>query len=148
MSTTAQLDALRRGEPARIVGIDVAVFEVDAGPDARTGLSARVNRGDETYEVGLADLAFARDSQLGIVVAAYRRWQGREPHDQYLATLFQPRVAAPSGAICTHCWPRSSKPAERSPSRPDASRASSRSGCDCRGEDRYVRVPPASAGRR
>jgi len=79
---TSAEQALRRGESARIVGIDVVVFDVDVGPDARTGLTARVKRGDETYEVGLADLVFQRDSQLGIVVSAYRRWQGRVPHDE------------------------------------------------------------------
>ena len=77
---TGAEEALRRGEPARIVGVDVAVFAVDVGPDARSGLTARVARGDKTYDVGLADLVFPRDSRLGVVVAAYCRWQGREPH--------------------------------------------------------------------
>ncbi len=72
-------DALQRGEPARIAGIEVNVFEVDSGPDARTGLTARVRRDDQTCEVALADLTFAADSQLGLIVAAYRRWQGRTP---------------------------------------------------------------------
>jgi hypothetical protein len=80
---TGAEEALGRGEPAQIVGIDVEVLAVDAGPDVRTGLTARVKRGDATYQVGLADLAFPEDSQLGIVVAAYRRWQGRGPRDQY-----------------------------------------------------------------
>ena len=31
------------------------------------------------YEVALADLTFAGGSQMGLVVAAYRRWQGRAP---------------------------------------------------------------------
>jgi hypothetical protein len=76
MTTTAQLDAL------------IDELTVDAyGDDEHltgflTGAEEALRRGDETYEVGLADLVFARDSQLGIVVAAYRRWQGREPHDQ------------------------------------------------------------------
>lgn len=48
------------------------------GPDARTGLIARVTRDGKTYEVALADLTFAPGSELGLVVAAYRRWQGRK----------------------------------------------------------------------
>jgi hypothetical protein len=56
---TGAEEALRRGEPARIVGVDVAVFAVDVGPDARSGLTARVARGDTTYEVGLAYLVFS-----------------------------------------------------------------------------------------
>jgi hypothetical protein len=70
-------EALGRGERAQLAGVQVEVTNVDAGPDARTGLTARVRRGDTTYEVALADLAFDAGSQLGLVVAAYRRWQGR-----------------------------------------------------------------------
>jgi hypothetical protein len=70
-------EALTRGEPATIVGVGVEVVKVDCGPDARTGLTARVRRAGAIYEVALADLAFASGSQLGLVVAAYRRWQGR-----------------------------------------------------------------------
>ncbi|MGI8778655.1 MAG: hypothetical protein ACR2L8_00535 [Solirubrobacteraceae bacterium] len=55
------------------------VIGVDPGPDARTGLTARVKRGGTVYEVALADLTFAGGSQMGLVVAAYRRWQGRAP---------------------------------------------------------------------
>jgi hypothetical protein len=33
---TGAEEALRRGEPARIVGVDVAVFDIDVGPDGRT----------------------------------------------------------------------------------------------------------------
>jgi len=33
----------------------------------------------QTYDVALADLTFDADSQLGRIVAAYRRWQGRTP---------------------------------------------------------------------
>jgi len=72
-------EALQGGEPASIVGVEVAVVKVDAGPDARTGLTARVQRDGQTYDVALADLTFAADSQLGRIVAAYRRWQGRKP---------------------------------------------------------------------
>ena len=72
-------EALQGGEPASIAGIEVEVVEVDSGPDARTGLTARVQRNGQTYDVALADLTFAADSQLGLIVAAYRRWQGRTP---------------------------------------------------------------------
>jgi len=70
-------EALQPGEPALLVGVEVNVFEIDSGPDARTGLTARVRRDDMAYDVALADLTFAADSQLGLIVAAYRRWQGR-----------------------------------------------------------------------
>ena len=70
-------EALVRGERATIAGVDVAVISVDCGPDARTGLTARVRRQGRGHEVALADLTFAADSELGVVVAAYRRWQGR-----------------------------------------------------------------------
>lgn len=72
-------EALRRDEPAWVVGVEVEVIKVDAGPDARTGLTARVQRDGQTYDVALADLTFAGGSQLGRIVAAYRRWQGRTP---------------------------------------------------------------------
>ncbi len=72
-------EALQGGEPASIVGVAVEVVVVDAGPDARTGLTARVQRDGQTYDVALADLPFDADSQLGRIVAAYRRWQGRTP---------------------------------------------------------------------
>ena len=70
-------EALVPGEPATIVGVQVNVATVDCGPDARTGLTARVRRDGAAYEVGLADLALAPGSALALVVAAYRRWQGR-----------------------------------------------------------------------
>lgn len=70
-------EALRGGERATIVGTDVEVTAVDCGPDARTGLLARVRRDGEIHEVALADLVFGAGSELGVVVAAYRRWQGR-----------------------------------------------------------------------
>jgi len=72
-------DALQHGERASIVGVEVEVVRVDEGPDARTGLTARVTRDDQAYDVALADLTFDADSQLGRIVAAYRRWQGRTP---------------------------------------------------------------------
>jgi hypothetical protein len=70
-------EALVRGEHAAVAGVTVEVMSVDCGPDARTGLTARVLREGTTHEVALADLTFAADSALGVVVAAYRRWQGR-----------------------------------------------------------------------
>jgi hypothetical protein len=57
--------------------VEVDVLAVDCGPDVRTGLLARVRHGEATHEVSLADLQFAAGSELGLVVAAYRRWQGR-----------------------------------------------------------------------
>ncbi len=69
--------AIRRGERAMLAGVEVDVLAMDCGPDVRTGLLARVRRGEATHEVSLADLRFAAGSELGVVVAAYRRWQGR-----------------------------------------------------------------------
>jgi hypothetical protein len=70
-------EALLPHEPASIVGAEVHVTRIDSGPDVRTGLIARVIRDGTVYEVALADLEFAADSDLGLIVAAYRRWQGR-----------------------------------------------------------------------
>lgn len=70
-------EALVRGEQATIAGAAVEVLSVDRGPDTRTGLTARVLREGVKYEVALADLAFTPGSELAVVVAAYRRWQGR-----------------------------------------------------------------------
>jgi hypothetical protein len=69
--------AIRRGERATLAGVKVEVLAVDCGPDARTGLLARVRHREATHEVSLADLRFSAGSELGLVVAAYRRWQGR-----------------------------------------------------------------------
>ena len=60
-------EALVRGERASIVGVNVEILAVDAGPDERTGLS-------RAYEVTLADLSFPARSAFGLVVAVYRRW--------------------------------------------------------------------------
>lgn len=70
-------EALGQGERATIAGAPVEVVAVDCGPDARTGLIARVRREGSKHDVALADLVFAADSQFGLVVAAYRRWQSR-----------------------------------------------------------------------
>lgn len=67
------------GEPASIVGVEVHVMSAEIGPDVRTGLLARVTRGGVGYEVALADLEFPAGSDFGLLVAAYRRWQGRTP---------------------------------------------------------------------
>ena len=72
-------DAFEDGESAQLAGVRVQITAVDQGPDARTGLTACVQRDGTTYEVVLADLRFAAGSRLGLVVAAYRRWQGRTP---------------------------------------------------------------------
>ena len=70
-------EALRRCEHATIAGVAVEVVAVDRGPDARTGLLARVSRDGATYDVALADLTFGAGTELGLVVAGYRRWLGR-----------------------------------------------------------------------
>lgn len=70
-------EALQSGKRASIVGVEVEVVKVDAGPDTRTSLTARVQRDGHVYEMALTDLTFAADSQLGRIVSAYRRWQGR-----------------------------------------------------------------------
>ena len=69
--------ALRHGERATLVGVEGEVLGVDCGPDARTGLLAQVRREEASHEVSLADLSFGGGSELGLLVAAYRRWQGR-----------------------------------------------------------------------
>jgi hypothetical protein len=69
-------EALVPGERASIVGVDVEILAVDAGPDERTGLLAGVRRDGQAYEVTLADLSFPAQSALGLV-AVYRRRQGR-----------------------------------------------------------------------
>lgn len=69
--------ALVRGERATIAGATIELIGVDCGPDVRTGLTARVLRDGTKHEVALADLTFEPTSELGAVVAAYRRWQGR-----------------------------------------------------------------------
>jgi hypothetical protein len=69
--------ALVRGVPATIVGATVEMINADCGPDAHTGLTANLLRDGIRHEVALADLSFAPGSELGVVVAAYRRWQGR-----------------------------------------------------------------------
>lgn len=73
-------EALLRGESAHLVGVEVEVLAVDAGPDVRSALTARVRREGTRYEVAYADVTFAAGSQSGLVASAYRRWQGRAPY--------------------------------------------------------------------
>lgn len=70
-------EALVHGERARLAGRELQVGAVIHGPDVRAGLRARVRGEDEaTHEVALSDLEFPDESELGTVVAAYRRWLG------------------------------------------------------------------------
>jgi hypothetical protein len=75
---TGAEDALNKSEPASIAGVPVEVVKVDAGPDVRRGLTAICEREGTRHEVSLVDLALPADSELGRVVAAYRRWLGCE----------------------------------------------------------------------
>ncbi|MDX6683347.1 MAG: hypothetical protein QOG94_3386 [Solirubrobacteraceae bacterium] len=70
-------EALRRGERATIAGADVEIMAIDCGPDVRTGLLASVRRDGVAHDVALSDLVCDAGSELGLVIAAYRRWQGR-----------------------------------------------------------------------
>jgi uncharacterized protein YigA (DUF484 family) len=76
---TGAEDALQAPEPAAIVGVSVEVVKVDEGPDLRRGLIAVCEHDGARYEISLADLTFGPDSQLGLIVAAYRRWLGCAP---------------------------------------------------------------------
>jgi hypothetical protein len=70
-------EALRRGERAHLAGRELEVRRVVHGPDVRAGLRAQLRDQDGiAYEVALSDLAFPDDSELGTIVAAYRRWLG------------------------------------------------------------------------
>lgn len=70
-------ETLVRGEHARLLGTEVEVCEILDGPDVRTGLRARVRTTDgSSHTIALPELSFTDDSELGIVVAAYRRWLG------------------------------------------------------------------------
>ena len=70
-------EALVRGERAQLAGNGFEVRAVIHGPDVRAGLRARVRGQDGTpHEVALSDLEFPDESELGTVVAAYRRWLG------------------------------------------------------------------------
>jgi len=69
-------EALAAPEPATVVGAPVSVVAVSCGPDARRGLLATCDRDGCTYEISVADVAFAPAGRLGRVAAAYRRWLG------------------------------------------------------------------------
>ena len=69
-------EALETAEAATVVGVPVRVTGVKAGPDMRSGLIAVCEREGSRYEIALADVTFEPRSQLGGVVAAYRRWLG------------------------------------------------------------------------
>jgi hypothetical protein len=70
-------EALVRGERARLAGHEFEVRAVIHGPDVRTGLRACVRGQDGmSHEVALSDLEFPHESELGTVVAAYKRWLG------------------------------------------------------------------------
>ena len=77
---TGAEDALVVGEIATVAGVEVQIVAVDCGPDARRGLIAVCARDHQRFEVALADIAFDEFSDLGRVVAAYRRWLGCDPH--------------------------------------------------------------------
>ena len=70
-------EALVRGELAQLAGHELEVLEVVHGPDIRAGLRASMRGQDRvTHEVALSDLVFPNESELGTIVAAYRRWLG------------------------------------------------------------------------
>jgi len=77
---TGAEDALKVGEMATIAGAEIRIVAVDCGPDARRGLLAVCERDHQRFEVSLADLTFVPSSELGQIVAAYRRWLGCDPH--------------------------------------------------------------------
>lgn len=77
---TGAEDALAVGEMVTVAGVEIRIVAVDCGPDARRGLLAVCERDHQRFEVSLADLAFGPSSELGQIVAAYRRWLGCDPH--------------------------------------------------------------------
>ena len=77
---TGAEDALVVGEIAAVAGVDVRIVAVDCGPDARRGLIAVCERDGRRFEVSLADIVFDEFSELGQIVAAYRRWLGCDPY--------------------------------------------------------------------
>jgi len=77
---TGAEDALAVGEIATVARVEIRIVAVDCGPDARRGLLAVCERDHQRFEVSLADLTFGPSSELGQVVAAYRRWLGCDPH--------------------------------------------------------------------
>ena len=77
---TGAEDALAVGEIATVAGVEIRIVAVDCGPDARRGLLAVCERDGRRFEESLADIDFGPSSELGQIVAAYRRWLGCDPH--------------------------------------------------------------------
>jgi uncharacterized protein YigA (DUF484 family) len=77
---TGAEDALIVGEIATVAGVEIRIVAVDCGPDVRRGLIAVCERDRRRFELSLADVAFGEVSELGRIVAAYRRWLGCDPH--------------------------------------------------------------------
>jgi tetratricopeptide (TPR) repeat protein len=75
-------EALVPPQAATVVGVPVEVLTIVDGPDARRGLEAVCIRAGANYSVALADVVFARGSEIDVVVAAYRRWLGLDPWPQ------------------------------------------------------------------
>lgn len=71
--------ALVVGETATVAGVEIRIVDVDCGPDARRGLLAVCERDRRRFELSLADIDFGSSSELGQIVAAYRRWLGCDP---------------------------------------------------------------------
>ena len=77
---TGAEDALAVGEIATVAGVEIQIVSIACGPDARRGLIAVCERDGRRFELSLADIAFDESSELGQVVAAYRRWLGCDPY--------------------------------------------------------------------
>jgi len=77
---TGAEEALVVGEIATIAGMEIRVVAVDCPTDIRRGLTAVCERGGKRFELSLADLRFADDSELRHVTDAYRHWLGCGPH--------------------------------------------------------------------
>ena len=77
---TGAEDALTVGETATVAGAEIRVVAIDCGPDARRGLLAVCERDHQRFELSLADLVLGTSSELGRIVAAYRRWLGCDPY--------------------------------------------------------------------
>jgi hypothetical protein len=77
---TAAEEALVVGEIATIAGMEIRVVAVDCPTGIRRGLTAGCERDGKRFELSLADLRFADESELRHVTHAYRHWLGCEPH--------------------------------------------------------------------
>lgn len=65
---------------AFVLGEPVQVTAIEYGGAVRRGLSAIVRRGDERYDINLADVAFSSGSDGARFSAVYRAWLGLEAH--------------------------------------------------------------------